>query len=241
MSAKHTLYIAKRWYRSNLRDGVRRVRPITRTGQEWRVPTRRSLPAKTRILKSAERVKCYGCGAITGTSTGTCSACWDLKRFRDEQQKLRRATVITAESHDGYVFADGCGWSDGYFESLEALLEHCDNDSAEPPCFVHPCKPTQPPTLDMSWLCESLVEDQYEDFDSNDLVGIDDLEKAIEAFNARQVSYSWMWDASRVIVLDEARFHALLTHDRNDIPDVRYIRRNPEPMHRKPQSTGGGQ
>lgn len=231
MKPDRPLYIARRWYHSKLRDGVRRVQQVHRN----RVPPpRRSLPAETRILKAAPRVKCYGCGAITGTTTGTCSACWEVRKFREEQQRLRRATVIQAESHNDYVFADGYGYHDGYFESLDDLLDHCDCEGCEPPCFVHPCAPTTPPSLDADWICESIVEEQHEDFAASDLAGFEELEKAVEAFNARQTSYSWMWDSSRVIVLDHVRFDALLSEDRNGLPDVRYINRNPEPMKRKP-------
>lgn len=223
-------YVVRRWYRSSLMDGVRLVQPA---GRYRTPPVRRSLPAQTKILKPAERVRCNECGAITRTGSATCGPCFEARTFRQHQQRLRNARIIAAASHDSWVFADGFGCNDGYFQDLDRLLDDCAADEIEPPCYVHPCEPTSPPQLDIAHMIECITEEEHEDFDAGDLIGIEELEAAVDRFNAAQKSYSWMWDPGRVIVLDPEAFERLLTHDRHGLPDIRYISRSPEPMLRK--------
>ncbi len=132
------------------------------------------------------------------------------------------------EAHGGdWVFADGHGYNEGYFESLDDLLQWCDDEGIEPPCYVHPCYPTAPPEISLEGALEHMLEQEPEGIEARDLPGMDALEAAVAAFNKLQTSCSWMWAAREVIILDVARFEHLLSTDRSGLPDVSYIRRSP--------------
>jgi len=207
-------------------EGERRVTPITRFRS---APVkRRSRPAETRIIKPVKRNYCALCGGPADQYSAHCRLCFDVKQFKSDQSRLRNAKVVTAEAHGNeWIYCDGRGYNEGYFESIEDLLQYCDDEQMEPPCYVHPAYPTEAPKIDLGSVLEHLYENEPEGFETSDLDGIDELEAAVAAFNAKQHSHSWMCALHEVIILDDARFEILLTTDRHGLPDVTYLRRSP--------------
>lgn len=189
---------------------------------------RRSKPPETLVMKPEKRGYCTQCGGVCEPYTSGCRTCFEAKAFVADQQRLRSASVVDAAGYDGWVFSDGHGYNEGYFYSLDELFEWCDDEGIEPPCYVHPCEPTAPPQVSVDYLLDCIADNEWEGFDAeNDLVGVDELAKAVDAFNAKQRSQAWIWLSNKVIVLDEPRFEYLLSTDRNGLPDITYTRRAP--------------
>lgn len=133
------------------------------------------------------------------------TACFDC-RLRD---KLRRAKIIPADSYAGPVSASGSGeWGEGYSSSLAALMEHCEGYDEEVPAYCHPCTDL-PLHLDVEHILEVALEDMHEDA-ADQVVDTDALYQFIDDWNARQTAVTYYEDTSRVIVIDQNRFDALV-------------------------------
>ena len=158
----------------------------------------------------------------------TCSVCgvevsrpWTMCAKHREQAKLARAKPVPASEWSGPVFSDDVSgdWGDGYSSCWPEMVEYHygwgpseeDLDGAEPPlppAYCWPCE-AQALRLDPDSLLENAVDDMHEDA-GDEIVDADELMRFIEAWNAKQTCKSWYPDYSRVIVLDEKRFKALL-------------------------------
>lgn len=139
------------------------------------------------------------CGVEIESPWTACATC-------RERHRLERATIVM--DHTGPVQSDqvsGSEWGDGYSSSVNALLVYCD---IHHPAYCWPCTPN-PLHLDVDHILESACDDQHEDA-ADQIVGVDDLAQAIDAFNAAQSCVTYYPDYTRVIVLDQERFDALL-------------------------------
>ncbi|WP_375553352.1 hypothetical protein [Roseovarius mucosus] len=164
--------------------------------------------------RAAERccapVHCSGCGVEVGKSWTACASC-------REKNKLRRATPIPAADWNDPVEVDGMHgeWGDGYSSCPAELLNTWEEENwvevgpqPQPPAYCWPCT-SRLIRLDAENLLESAVDDMHEDA-ADQIVDADELVAFIEAWNAKQTCRSWYPDHSRVVVLDEARFAALI-------------------------------
>lgn len=155
----------------------------------------------------------------------TCSVCgvevsrpWTMCAKHREQAKLARAKPVPASEwkdivyHPDLLFGmgePGYSWSvDDFKDNWAEGFCHYEEPQRALPAYCWPCE-AQTLRLDPDSLLENAVDDMHEDA-SSEIVGADDLICFIEAWNAKQTCKSWYPDYSRVIVLDEARFKALL-------------------------------
>lgn len=123
---------------------------------------------------------------------------------------MRKAEVIKASEYHDAVYLDGAhgDWEDGYSSNIDALIEAYE-DAGEPlPTYCYPCNP-QYLRIDAETIIEQATDDMHED--ARDQV-ID--ERALFTFcdewNKKQTCASWYPDSSRVIVLDDDEFAALI-------------------------------
>jgi len=147
----------------------------------------------------------------------TCSVCgvgvdkyWTMCATHRLQARLRRAVQV-----DGGSWADPVqsnelegDWGEGFSSNIDALLEWCDDESTLAPIFCYPCNPTNL-RLDAEQMLEHVTSDMHEEA-NDEIVDANGLHDFIAAWNAKQTCVSWYPDTTRVIVLDEARFAALL-------------------------------
>jgi hypothetical protein len=129
---------------------------------------------------------CKKCGVeMPDRYQTTCYEC-RLEALRQrEADRFEKATKIT--EWDGWVYCDGTG-KDGFSESLEDLLDSCD----EPPEYVWSCKAQRIVNIDVTRILETYDEDGYDGY-RNDLVGLPEFEAAVSAFcetNKHVVSYT---------------------------------------------------
>ena len=109
--------------------------------------------------------------------------------------------VIWSETHHG-------DWEDGYASEVSAMLERCRDEEVEPPCYVHPCKATHF-QFDPTDIFDRVHDNHHEDAVDQ----IEDREGLFAFFkqwNDKQTLRSYYMDRSRIIVLDQERFQALL-------------------------------
>lgn len=113
--------------------------------------------------------------------------CMDMHLAERRQQALDQAVEIVG--YEGYVFLDGAGSHDGYFQSMDELLEWAEDSDGddEPelnlPEFVHTCIERPFRVVDVSHIVERFSADSFEEIDEH-LIGLNELEAALDAFNA---------------------------------------------------------
>ncbi len=115
--------------------------------------------------------------------------CERRKRTAITAQRLERATEV--ENYSGPVYCESSN-KDGYFATLNEFVETF-MDASSMPEFVHTCK-TVPFQLDIDNILENEADHHHDDIYDN-LDGVNDLEKAIEIFNQRNLTtVSWEVD-----------------------------------------------
>lgn len=148
---------------------------------------------------------CRNCGIEVEKYRALCVSC-------NERAKLTRAAAIPEAEWTCPVEFDGLpgGWGEGYFSDTDDLRQSCEDYDVPVPAYCWPCT-SRPLRLDPDSLLERAVDDMHEDA-ADQIVDADGLCEFIEAWNAKQTCHTWYPDYSRVVVLDDARFHALIAH-----------------------------
>lgn len=125
-----------------------------------------------------------------------CKSC-DLKRLYDKAEKL------TPDQWDDWVQRDGYGYNDGFFESVDDLLEYCKDTGSEPPDWVFCCKGIRH-QLDADQILDNMLDDAYDDA-PDQIVDEDSLRDFIKAWNAKQIVSTYYPDYTKVVVLKTGR------------------------------------
>ena len=146
---------------------------------------------------------CKECGVGVENYRVLCRSCGELVR-------LRKATPIPERQWTDPVECEGVpgGWGDGFFRDIDDLLDACEVYEVPPPAYCWPCT-ARPLALNADSLLEHAVDDMHEDA-MDEIVDADGVYEFVEAWNAKQTCKSWYPDMSRVVVLDQERFDALL-------------------------------
>lgn len=141
------------------------------------------------------------CGSECQQYYTTCKKCMERNRLKKKAKRLEDAEKVS--EWGGWIFADGIGPQDGYFESVDALLEYCDDeDHIEVPSYAWTCKPQQFARASIGDITEGIYEDSYEDFDSSQLNGVAELGEAIDVFNeANKNILSYSPDYRKAVVI----------------------------------------
>lgn len=149
-------------------------------------------PSQEMAEQCCQNYKCDRCGLDTGSrSYLRCDACREADRLEKEQRAFAAAEKVT--TWHGWVFSEGLGHADGYFESVEDLLNFCEEeDGIEVPPYAWTCSAKAFATADLESVLSSIEDDAYEDFDVESLDGLPELKAAIDRFNEQNrevVSY----------------------------------------------------
>jgi hypothetical protein len=149
---------------------------------------------------------CHGerlcsCGEkITQGYQRTCDAC-GTKAFRAEQaakeaKRFERAKKIKDSEYTGEHVM--CG--DSYYESVEEAIDQF--LEGQEPEYVWACKEHGIPTVDLEDVTTRILEEMWDDAETSDLNGIDELEAALAAFNkANETIQMWDTDYSTAILV----------------------------------------
>jgi len=149
--------------------------------------------------------RCKHCGKETGRKFWTiCEACETLNDERKETDRFEKAKKLNEWA--GWVY-DGAE----YYESVEYYLEA--RDDLPVPAYVWACKENHFAVADVSDITDRIEENGYEDFDADDLKGLDDLKAAIEKFNeANKDVVSYEPDYGVAILLNGALCDGTVEH-----------------------------
>src|SRR5690606_21103686 len=120
---------------------------------------------------------------------------------RLDASRLMKATVH--ENWNGWITPDGD--EDRYFSDVEHMLDHYHSQIVPAWVFITKEIPFQ---FDIWEALESYLEDDHHEDALDHLVACDDLEKAFDAWKAKQTLTSYMSDYSGIVVIDRDRYEA---------------------------------
>jgi hypothetical protein len=124
--------------------------------------------------------KCRECGKQSG-SWLVCDECRRKREDAKEVERFEKAEKLT--KWDGWVYLEGYGCRNGYFESVDDFLDWCACEDDNLPEYIWTCKPNHFVHADVSDIT-GRMDDAFEDFDPDcDLHGMEELRVAIEKFN----------------------------------------------------------
>lgn len=147
---------------------------------------------------------CSKCGNATGGRIWlVCDACRAADESAKERERFEKAEKLTA--WDGWVYLEGTG-REGYSESLSDFYDNWgDNhdEGGEPPKYVWACQPRKIVKAHLDDILEPMMDDAYEDFDPETLNGLDELQAALDKFNAaNKGAISYEIDYSKAVLLN---------------------------------------
>lgn len=140
--------------------------------------------------------KCQKCGKECEKYWTICTECRKKEEAEKEQKRFDAATKIPAAEYSGWLY-----FTDKFYEGVEQLLEDNPDDSPE---WAWACTANHFARVDVDDTLQRIAEDEdaYEDFDSSDLRGIDELTAAVDAFNkANEGVVSYSPDFTRAVML----------------------------------------
>jgi len=114
------------------------------------------------------------------------------QKCKHEKDRLRGIERMDqaekVDSWDGWVYSDGHGHSEGYFDSVEEFAEWWEDEFGDEPLpeYIWTCRANRiVPTGEtiMERLLQDWLENGWEDMDESDLSGLDELKAAVEAFS----------------------------------------------------------
>jgi hypothetical protein len=121
---------------------------------------------------------------------------WKEKERKRETDRFEAATKIPALDYKGeHVYLD-----DKYFDSVEdAIDQYLEGQEPE---YVWACIGKNLPEVDLEDVTSNLIDNMWEDADTSDLNGVDELEAALKAFNEANKSIQlWEPDYSTAILV----------------------------------------
>lgn len=123
-----------------------------------------------------------------------------------EQQRFELAEKISQKDWLGPVYSEGHGYNDGYFESVDDFCDTIADDywgvDFEYPKYLWACDEISICSIDLTRVIENTCQDAHDEFDSNDLEGWDELEKAVETFNElNKHLVNWNINYKKAIIL----------------------------------------
>lgn len=129
-----------------------------------------------------------------------CDQCRPIREAKRDAELRAKATRIPESEYSGPVYVDGA-WNDGYLRDTDELREWAaDSEAPVSLTEVWACTTRRLQLPDAERLCEDMTQDSFEDA-YDQLVGIEELQIALDAFNAAQTAEEWDVDHSRLVVL----------------------------------------
>jgi hypothetical protein len=149
-----------------------------------------------------ERLCACGKKIQQGYFQSKCNECqgkeWREKEAAKEAERFEKATKIKASDYAGeHVF---CG--DQYYDSVgDAVDQFLEGQEPE---YVWACQDSHLPKVDLEDITCNLLDNMWDDADTSDLNGIEELEAALKAFNeANESVQMWEVDYSTAILVQD--------------------------------------
>jgi len=150
--------------------------------------------------------QCHGericaCGQkLSSRYRNECDKCWYEKSKKESAEKelarFEKANKISEGEYQGGMVNDGDNFYEDVEEAIDKYLE------GQEPEYVWACKDVGVPLVNSDSIVENMLENMWEDADSSDLNGLDELDVAIKKFNEANKSIAvWQPDYSTAILV----------------------------------------
>jgi hypothetical protein len=121
---------------------------------------------------------------------------WKEKQRQKESERFEAATKIKASEYSGEHVM--CG--DEFYESVEEAIDQF--LEGQEPEYVWACRDHGLPIVDVEDVISNLLDNMWDDADTSDLYGLNELEAALKAFNEANKSIRiWEPDYSTAVLV----------------------------------------
>ena len=121
---------------------------------------------------------------------------WTLKESKKEWDRFEKATKISEAEYTGDHVLDG----DEFYDSVDDAIDRY--SEGQEPEYVWACKTHSLPYVELEDVTCNLLDNMWEDADTSDLNGLEELEAALVAFNKANESIQlWEPDYSTAILV----------------------------------------
>ena len=150
-----------------------------------------------------ERLCACGEKITQGYYQRTCGAC-DTKAFREkeaakEAERFEKARKIKESEYTGEHVMCGDSFYDSVEDSIDQFLE------GQEPEYVWACKEHGIPKVDLEDITSNMLDNMWDDADTSDLNGLEEMEAALDAFNkANESIQMWEPDYSTAILVEKS-------------------------------------
>jgi len=152
-----------------------------------------------------QNYKCTTCGADAGKHYLRCESCRDKEDQEKERQRFEAAEKLT--TWEGWIFCDGQGSNEGYFENIEEFMDWLSDEYEEgiPEIkYVWACKANHFVNADVGDITERMNDVAWEDWDPETLNGLPELKAALDKFNeANKDVCSYSPDYTKAVLLNQ--------------------------------------
>jgi len=172
-----------------------------RTAEIWYCEKCRIINREKELAEKCCNWTCSTCGSATKQYWTKCDACIDKAELAKNLARFESAEKLTEWT--GWIYTDAVvGYQDGYFDSVESLREYCEDKEIPPPLFAWACTENHFVCATIDYITSQIADNAYEDFDSDDLRGLEELKKSIDVFNEANHSHiSYEPDYKRAVLI----------------------------------------
>jgi hypothetical protein len=146
-----------------------------------------------------------GCGEkLIQRFVSLCSACESRNRRAEERereaQRFEKALKVQESEYASDMVSDGDNFYDSVEEAVDQYLE------GQEPEYVWATKNVGVPLANSDGIVESILENMWEDADSSDLIGLEELDAAIAKFNeANKAIRVYQVDYGTAVLVEKKR------------------------------------
>lgn len=169
----------------------------------WYCEKCKSMRTRKKFAESCCTPKVCECGEpVAGNRTNECNRCHQYKNDLIWRERLDRATLV---DHDGWVWSrDVDGIRDGYFQSVDELIEYTFDNESDVPEYAFACN-AKILQVDICDILERLDDNGWEEMTEH-ASGVQELSDSIDKFNElnRETFMVYEADYSRKVAVKSA-------------------------------------
>lgn len=158
----------------------------------WGEKNKTKLTAQETAEACCAPVLC-ACGKEVRKHWTKCELCIQTDQFKLEQKRINEAQRV--DDWDGPIFDPNSGYQDGFFPSMEEMLDWYASEETEPPEFVF-LTIEEPFKIDFGRVVEDALEDHYEDAK---VTGLNEISEKVNEWAESQKIVSYSPDHKRVM------------------------------------------
>ena len=142
---------------------------------------------------------CKWCDKPNKSDYCNCDTASRIRTYKAMDAHYEKAKRLLPEQYEGWIYAEGLGYNEGYFESVDTLIEYCEDEGIDVPDWVYCCEETSH-TLDIDSAIDSMLDEAFEGARDH-LKDEKELYDFVDKWNAKQSIISYYPDYKRVVVL----------------------------------------